>query len=111
MSYLYCCPAHPVLNSSQIAAHAPEEIDMVVVKGMVPIERHALAFKVAEEKFGVHQLLEPADTVNSPDEKSIMTYIAALTAKLPDLGTHVDVSCIPCYLLAIIFNFQNNSTF
>ena len=61
------------------------------VKVMAPIERHTLAFRVAEEKFGVHQLLEPSDTVNSPDEKSIMTYIAALTAQLPDLGVHVDV--------------------
>ena len=60
---------------------------------MEPINRHELAFTVAEERFEVHQLLEPYDTVHNPDEKSIMTYIAALTAKLPDLGVHVDVSC------------------
>ena len=76
----------------QIAAHAPDQVDMEVVKGMDPITRHELAFRVAEDTFGVHQLLEPSDTVNNPDEKSIMTYIAALTAKLPDLGVHVDVS-------------------
>jgi len=67
------------------------------VKGMDPISRHELAFRVAEERFDVHQLLEPFDTVNSPDEKSIMTYIAALTAKLPDLGVHVDVATIDDY--------------
>ena len=77
----------------QIAAHAPDAIDMEAVKAMEPIARHELAFGVAEERFDVHQLLEPSDTVNNPDEKSIMTYIAALTAKLPDLGVHVDVSC------------------
>ena len=76
----------------QIAAHAPDAVDMEAVKEMEPIARHELAFKVAEERFDVHQLLEPSDTVNNPDEKSIMTYIAALTAKLPDLGVHVDVS-------------------
>lgn len=77
-----------------IAAHAPDLIDMEVVKGMDPIARHELAFRVAEERFEVYQLLEPSDTVNNPDEKSIMTYIAALTAKLPDLGVHVDVSYV-----------------
>ena len=65
---------------------------MEVVKDMDPIDRHTLAFTIAEEKFGVSQLLEPSDTINNPDEKSIMTYIAALTSKLPDLGVHVDVS-------------------
>ena len=82
--------SHPLIP--QIAAHAPDAVDMEVVKEMGPIARHELAFKVAEERFDVHQLLEPSDTVNNPDEKSIMTYIAALTAKLPDLGVHVDVS-------------------
>ena len=76
---------------------------MEAVKEMEPIARHELAFKVAEERFDVHQLLEPSDTVNNPDEKSIMTYIAALTAKLPDLGVHVDVSFTVLYSFRFIF--------
>lgn len=75
---------------AMIAAHAPDQVDMEVVKGMDPITRHELAFRVAEDTFGVHQLLEPSDTVNNPDEISIMTYTATLTAKLPDLAVHVD---------------------
>lgn len=50
--------------------------------------RHRLdtAFNVAESELGIARLLDAEDVdVNSPDEKSIMTYVAQFLHKYPDV--------------------------
>lgn len=44
------------------------------------------AFNVAESELGIARLLDAEDVdVNSPDEKSIMTYVAQFLHKYPDV--------------------------
>ena len=44
--------------------------------------RLKIAFLIAEKEFGIYPLLDPEDVdVSSPDEKSVMTYVAQFLNK------------------------------
>ncbi|XP_026518487.1 nesprin-2-like, partial [Terrapene carolina triunguis] len=60
-----------------IHALRPDLVDMDRAKGRANKENLKEAFKIAEHELNIPRLLEPEDVdVISPDEKSIMTYVA-----------------------------------
>ncbi|XP_074986041.1 nesprin-2 isoform X2 [Caretta caretta] len=60
-----------------IHALRPDLVDMDRAKGRTNKENLKEAFKIAEHELNIPRLLEPEDVdVISPDEKSIMTYVA-----------------------------------
>ncbi|XP_034623710.1 nesprin-2 isoform X2 [Trachemys scripta elegans] len=60
-----------------IQALRPDLVDMDRAKGRANKENLKEAFKIAEHELNIPRLLEPEDVdVISPDEKSIMTYVA-----------------------------------
>lgn len=65
--------------------------DLVDMKSLNPangLKNCDNAFKLAEEHLGIAKLLDAEDVVNSPDEKSIMTYVAQFLKKL-SAGSHL----------------------
>ncbi|XP_032238825.2 MICAL-like protein 1 [Nematostella vectensis] len=64
----------------------PELIDFESLSKDNALENNELAFRVAEQHFGVPRLLDPCDVVNTkdPDEISIMTYVSSLYRCLKD---------------------------
>ncbi|XP_058454305.1 muscle-specific protein 300 kDa isoform X8 [Malaya genurostris] len=72
--------------------------------------RHRLdtAFNVAESELGIARLLDAEDVdVNSPDEKSIMTYVAQFLHKYPDVKNINSKSENELELLDLITWLQN----
>ncbi|GLD72935.1 nesprin-1-like protein [Lates japonicus] len=63
----------------------PNLVDMERVWGRPNRENLQEAFCVAETELGIPQLLDPEDVdVDTPDEKSIMTYVAQFLKHHPD---------------------------
>ncbi|EDV20209.1 uncharacterized protein TRIADDRAFT_32414 [Trichoplax adhaerens] len=61
-----------------IHKHRPDAIKYDSLSVNSPLQNLRNAFKVAEESFGIPQLLDAEDVnVEYPDEKSIMTYVAS----------------------------------
>ncbi|XP_030854700.1 spectrin beta chain, non-erythrocytic 5 [Strongylocentrotus purpuratus] len=61
-----------------IHAHRPELLNFEVLKHQSNIDNLNNAFKVAHEKLGIARLLDAEDLdVDRPDDKSVMTYVAA----------------------------------
>ena len=62
-----------------IHAHRPDLIDFNSLDQGSKLGNLKLAFDVAEQKLGITSLLDPIDiAVDRPDERSVMTYVAAL---------------------------------
>eukprot|EP00095_Tigriopus_kingsejongensis_P001452 maker-scaffold207_size258870-snap-gene-1.17 protein:Tk01452 transcript:maker-scaffold207_size258870-snap-gene-1.17-mRNA-1 annotation:"PREDICTED: nesprin-1-like" len=69
-----------IINSIQ-----PGAVDMTSMRQESNQTRLETAFYVAEVKLGVTRLLDPEDVdVPSPDEKSVMTYVAQFLHKYPE---------------------------
>jgi len=58
--------------------NSPDLIDYQSLDDTTPIENLTNAFNIADEHFDVPKLIDPADVVVQPDEKSVITYIARL---------------------------------
>ena len=60
-----------------IHKHRPDLLDYEQCKKSTPHENTRLAFKVAEEKLGIPQLLDVEDLCDTPkpDERSVITYV------------------------------------
>ena len=60
-------------------------VDMTAMQSETNNTRLETAFYVAEVELGVTRLLDPEDVnVESPDEKSIMTYVAQFLHRYPE---------------------------
>ncbi|XP_062253593.1 spectrin beta chain, erythrocytic isoform X2 [Platichthys flesus] len=61
-----------------IHKHRPDLVEFNSLKKSNPTHNLHSAFNVAEQKLGVHKLLDPEDVfTENPDEKSIITYVVA----------------------------------
>ncbi|XP_068854172.1 spectrin beta chain, non-erythrocytic 2-like [Aphelocoma coerulescens] len=62
-----------------IHRHRPELLDVASLRGANALHNLQSAFAVAERELGVTRLLDPEDVaVEQPDERSVLTYVAAL---------------------------------
>uniref|UniRef100_A0A674H2D3 Spectrin beta chain n=1 Tax=Taeniopygia guttata TaxID=59729 RepID=A0A674H2D3_TAEGU len=62
-----------------IHRHRPELLDVESLRGANALHNLQSAFAVAERELGVTRLLDPEDVaVEQPDERSVLTYVAAL---------------------------------
>uniref|UniRef100_A0A8C3V1Q1 Spectrin beta, non-erythrocytic 2 n=1 Tax=Catharus ustulatus TaxID=91951 RepID=A0A8C3V1Q1_CATUS len=62
-----------------IHRHRPELLDVASLRGANALHNLHSAFAVAERELGVTRLLDPEDVaVEQPDERSVLTYVAAL---------------------------------
>ncbi|RMB90526.1 hypothetical protein DUI87_33127 [Hirundo rustica rustica] len=62
-----------------IHRHRPELLDVGSLRGANALHNLHSAFAVAERELGVTRLLDPEDVaVEQPDERSVLTYVAAL---------------------------------
>ncbi|XP_074389833.1 spectrin beta chain, non-erythrocytic 2 [Zonotrichia albicollis] len=62
-----------------IHRHRPELLDVGSLRGANALHNLQSAFGVAERELGVTRLLDPEDVaVEQPDERSVLTYVAAL---------------------------------
>ncbi|XP_068035128.1 spectrin beta chain, non-erythrocytic 2-like [Anomalospiza imberbis] len=62
-----------------IHRHRPELLDVGSLRGANALHNLQSAFAVAERELGVTRLLDPEDVaVEQPDERSVLTYVAAL---------------------------------
>ena len=61
-----------------IHKHFPELINYNALNPNDPIGNLNNAFDIAERELGVPKLLDAVDIANSPDEKSVITYVARL---------------------------------
>ena len=66
--------------------HAPDHLNFGQCRNLPPAELLKKAFAVADEAFGVPQLLDPADLVGpgASDEKSVILYVAKLRQGILD---------------------------
>ncbi|KAK8753225.1 hypothetical protein OTU49_003303, partial [Cherax quadricarinatus] len=72
----------------------PRLINLQAMNQMTNKARLEAAFRIAEKGLGIPHLLDSEDVdVDKPDEKSIMTYVAAFLNKFPEPGT---TSVPPC---------------
>ena len=61
-----------------IHKHRPDLVQYDKMQKAAPVNNLNNAFQVADDKLGIPKLLDPEDVnVDQPDEKSIMTYVAA----------------------------------
>jgi len=69
-----------------INRHRPDLIDMDEVQQKTNYENLKSAFRIAEDELGVEALLDPEDfELQTPDERSIVTYVSALFEKFPEV--------------------------
>uniref|UniRef100_A0A8C4NE86 Calponin-homology (CH) domain-containing protein n=1 Tax=Eptatretus burgeri TaxID=7764 RepID=A0A8C4NE86_EPTBU len=78
-----------------IHKYRPDVIDMHKVYNQSNQENLQQAFVLAEKNFGVARLLDPEDVdVQTPDEKSVMTYVSSLYDALPKVQEGPDTVTI-----------------
>uniref|UniRef100_UPI00358E3334 epiplakin n=1 Tax=Myxine glutinosa TaxID=7769 RepID=UPI00358E3334 len=78
-----------------IHKYRPDVIDMHKVYNQTNQENLQQAFALAEKNFGVARLLDPEDVdMQTPDEKSLMTYVSSLYDALPKVQEGPDTVTI-----------------
>ncbi len=71
--------------------HRPEKISFAETRNRTNAQNLEVAFEFAASEFDVSDILDPEDIdTDTPDEKSIMTYISMLYNVIPTVPIHPD---------------------